>query len=182
VAVATGTFTAVSYFRRVPTVILALAAALTLTTGCGGISTTVSGAGRAEPPISSGRGPVRDGALEFDVLDISRSKVVGDPQQPGLSVAAKGVFLIATMSIRNVGDDPVTFVDRDQALITDSGATFVPDMAADIYGNRAIRSTKLSPGDQLVVHIAFDVPPATVPDHLLLRQSASSPGVTAPLP
>ena len=166
-------------------VALTLASAvLAATAGCGPIATTVAGSGRAEQPIpASGvrAGPVRDGALEFAVLETSRTDVVGDLKQPGLSVRAKGVFLVVTVSIRNVGAAPLTFVDRDQALIADSGTTFAPSMAADIYGNRAIRSTRLSPGSELVVHIAFDVPPATVPDSLLLRESASSAGVTVPL-
>ena len=50
-------------------------------------------------------------------------------------------------------------------------------MAANIYGNPGIRSTTINPGDELVVHISFDVPADTVPRDLILRGSSSSAGV-----
>ena len=125
--------------------------------------------------------PVRDGGFEFSVLETGRAKQVGDPTTPGLSVDAHGVFIVITLAIRNVGNAPLTFIDRDQTLIDDRGEPHAVSNAADIYGNRGIRSTTIGPGDALTVHLAFDVPGPTVPRTLVLRSSATSGGVEVPL-
>jgi hypothetical protein len=179
--------------RRAPALVT-LTVAVVITGGCAPTSTTVSGrAVSASPTETPGAGlprpvtavagtaPHRDGALEFVVLDIARASFVGDPAKPGLSMNARGVFLVVTLSIRNRGDAAVTLFDRDQTLIDTNGTTFAPNMAADIYSNPTVHSTRMSPGDSLVVHIVFDVPPETVPAKLLLRESSSSRGVEVAL-
>lgn len=158
-------------------VILAAAVA-----GCGAASTTVAGSATAErdssPRIASG--PVRDGGFEFEVRDVVRMKQVGDTSDPGYSVSARGMFVVVTLAIRNVSGAPMTFVDRYQSLVDSTGTAYRADMAADIYGNRDIRSTRMDPGEQLVVHIAFDVPAGAEARNLVLRQSESG-GVTVPI-
>ena len=152
--------------------------------GCGINSRTVAGTGAAAQPSAAASrigSPVRDGAFEFAVLDVSQVHQVGDPKDPGLSITAKGVFVVVTLSIRNVGNAAVTFFDNYQTLIDSGGNRYSASMAADIYGNLGIHSTKIAPGDQLVVHIAFDVPEGTVPANLSLRESSSSSGVTVPI-
>jgi hypothetical protein len=156
--------------------------------GCGAASTTVTGTAtvdRQSPSSTSARhpdpGPVRDDGLQFDVVDVSQTTVVGDAKDPGLSTTARGVFVVVTLLIRNVSDAPLTFSDRYQTLVDSTGRTFTADMAADIYGNRSIRSTRMDPGNELLVHICFDVPRDTVPRDLVLRQSDSSAGVTVPI-
>jgi serine/threonine-protein kinase len=159
-------------------------AVLVAATGAGGgaASTTVAGtptAGRdSSPPIASG--PVRDGGLEFEVRDVTRMKVVGDTSEPGYSVSARGMFVVVTLAIRNVSAAPLTFFDRYQSLVDSTGTAYGADMAADIYGNRDIRSTRMNPGAQLVVRIAFDVPTDAQARNLVLRQSESG-GVTVPI-
>lgn len=125
--------------------------------------------------------PVRDGTMEFAALGVTTTQRAGDPADPGLSVDARGVFVVVTLSIRNTGEKTVTFIDRYQKLVDDAGRTFDISNAADIYGNRDVPSTKINPGDGLVVRIFFDVPVGTVPASLTLRESATSAGVTAPL-
>lgn len=173
----------------------AAAVAVAVVAGCGIAPTTVAGKGITAPVTEAvkpatprpatavgGTAPHRDGALEFVVLDISRTSQVGEPANPGLSMNAKGVFLVATLSIRNLGEVPVTLFDRDQGLTDVTGKTFVPNMAADIYANPNVHSTRIKPGGRLVVRIVFDVPvDTTVPTTLVLRQSSSSPGVAVPL-
>jgi hypothetical protein len=152
--------------------------------GCGMESRTVTGTGiAAQPSAASSRSgaPVRDGAFEFAVLDVAQVHQVGDPKDPGLSITAKGVFVVVTLSIRNVGDADATFFDNYQTLIDSSANRYSASMAADIYGNLSIHSTKIAPGDKLVVHIAFDAPVDTVPANLSLRESSSSSGVTVPV-
>lgn len=153
--------------------------------GCAAPPKTVSGTGVTAPmppmPSLGAQTPVRDGAMEFLVLDLTRARQAGDPHDPATSLNAHGVFLVATISVRNTGGTPLTFVDGDQELIDRTGRVFPVDRAADIYGNRGLRSTKINPGDSLVVHLFFDVPPDTAAKNLLLHESDSSPGVTVGL-
>ena len=177
---------------RRPVVSAAVAVAFSFaaaTAGCGIASTTVPGTAvtaTTETLSQQGTGvaggtPFRDGELEFVLLEVSATHQVGDPADPGMSMNAKGIFVAVTIAIRNLGAAPITFFDRDQTLIDDTGRKFSPSMAADIYANPGIRSTRISPGDQLVVHIVFDVPVETKPENLLLRESSSSAGVAVPL-
>lgn len=124
------------------------------------------------------RSPARDGTFEFAVLGRSEVQFAGDPAEPALSVAAKGVFVVVTLSVRNVGAAAHTFVDRDQTLVDDRGRRFPVSRAANIYANLDVPSTRIAPGDAVVVDLAFDVPPGTVPGSVVLRGSASSRGVT----
>jgi hypothetical protein len=160
-------------------VIAVTLAVVAICTGCGMTSTTVAGTVRAAPAGSASvsQPSVRDGGFEFTVLEVSRAHQVGELEDPGLFVTARGVFVVITLSIRNVGDSPLTFVDSDQTLIDGAGTEFQTSMAANIYGNLAIPSTRINPGDGLVVRISFDVPTHTVPRNLILRESGSSDGV-----
>jgi hypothetical protein len=151
--------------------------ALVAAAGCGTTATTVSGTGTVAQPAA-----VRDGGFEFVVRDVAQMRQVGNPNSPGLSITAKGVFVVVTLWIRNAGDGPLTFFDRYQTLIASSGDQYSASMAADIYGNLGIPSTKIAPGDALTVHLAFDVPTGAVPAKITLRQSDSSAGVTVALP
>lgn len=107
---------------------------------------------------------------------------VGDVNSPGLSIDAHGVFVVITLSIRNTGSAPNTFLDRDQTLVDNRGNDYAVSNAADIYGNLNIRSTRMAPGEALTVHIAFDVPSDAVAQTLILRGSSSSNGVAFALP
>jgi len=175
------------YAVTAPQLMAVAVAMMVAAAGCGMNSRTVTGTGIAtQPSAASSRtggigSPVRDGAFEYAVLDVAQVHQVGDPKDPGLSITAKGVFVVVTLSIRNVGNAARTFFDSDQRLIDTNGNRYSTSMAADIYGNLGIRSTTIAPGDDLVVHIAFDVPVGTLPTNLSLRESNSSSGVTAPL-
>ena len=151
-------------------------AAMLAAAACGTTPTTVTGTGVAAQPVA-----VRDGGFEFAVCHVVQVHQVGDPRNPGLSITAKGVFVVVALAIRNVGDGPLTFFDRYQTLIDSRGSQCSASMAADIYGNLDIPSTTIAPGDALTVHLAFDVPVDTVPTNLTLRQSDTSAGATVAL-
>lgn len=151
--------------------------ALVMLSGCAPTS-TVPGNPAADRQAA---GPVRDGDLTFTVTAVEQRDVVGDPADPGYSVTAEGVFVVVTLEIDNVGDQPVTFVDRDQTLVDSAGRTFPTDRAANIYGNRDVPSTRLTPGADLRVRLAFDVPAGTEPREIVLRESATSNGVAVAL-
>ena len=172
------------YAVNVPQLMAVAVAMMVAAAGCGMSSRTVTGTGiatQASASTSRAGGSGRDGAFEFTVLDVVQAHQVGDPKDPGLSITAKGVFVVVTLSIRNVGNAALTFFDSYQELIDSRGNRYSTSMAADIYGNLGIRSTTIAPGNELVVHIAFDLPIGTVPTNLSLRESNSSSGVTVPV-
>ncbi len=154
------------------------AVVIAVVAGCGPPARTVSGTATRGVSHSAG---VRDGDLEFAVLDVSRARQVGDLADPGRSITAHGVFISVTLSIRNVGDRPITFVDAHQQLVDNRGKVFAVSRAADIYANPGVPSTRMAPGDELQVRLAFDVPTGTDPAEIVLRASESSRGVSVPL-
>ena len=146
--------------------------------------TTVTGTPSAEGTSTGGYvrdGYVRDGNLAFEVTDVEQRDIAGDPAAPGYFVTAKGVYVVVSLRIRNVGNRPVTLVDSDQTLVDATGRSFATDRAANIYDNREVPSTRIVPGGELRVRLAFDVPVGTQPRGIVLRESASSAGVVVTL-
>lgn len=138
----------------------------------------------AETPSAGGTstvGFVGDGNLAFAVTDVEQRDIAGDPAAPGYFVTAKGVYVVVSLRIRNVGNRPVTLVDSDQTLVDATGRSFATDRAANIYDNREVPSTRIVPGGELRVRLAFDVPVGTQPREIVLRESASSAGVVVAL-
>lgn len=158
-----------------------MAVCAAVTAGGCSVSPTIGGTATTVSPPAFGS-PVRDGTLEFEVLDLDEVAEVGEVSEPGLSIRADGVFVVVTVAVRNAGSAPHTFVDRDQTLTDSRGRQFAVSMAANIYGNLDVPSTKMAPGQRLEVDLAFDVPVGTVPRSIVLRESAASGGVTAALP
>ena len=130
---------------------------------------------------TSTAGFVGDGNLAFEVTDVEQRAIAGNPATPGYFVTAKGVYVVVSLRIRNVGNRPVTRVDNDQTLVDATGRSFVTDRAANIYDNREVPSTRIDPGGELRVRLAFDVPVGTQPREIVLRESASSAGVVVAL-
>lgn len=160
-----------------PAALLIAVVVATAAAGCATPTRTVDGTAAS---VAAG-GPVRDGALEFTVLGLTETPRVGDAADPGLSLTARGVFVVVTLSVRNTGPAAYTFIDRNQTLIDDRGRQFPVNRAANIYANPDVPSTRIGPGEALVVDIVFDVPPRTVPSAVVVRESSSSGGTTIPL-
>lgn len=124
---------------------------------------------------------VGDGNLAFEVTGVEQRDIAGNPATPGYFVTAKGVYVVVSLRIRNVGNQPVTLVDSDQTLVDVTGRSFATDQAANIYDNREVPSTRILPGGDLRVRLAFDVPVGTQPREIVLRESAASAGVVVAL-
>lgn len=152
--------------------------ALTPLSACTATSTV---AGTPTADGTSAFGYVRDGNLSFAVTDVERRDIADDPAAPGYVVTAQGVFVVVSLWIRNVGNQPATRVDSDQKLIDPTGRSYATDRAANIYDNRDVPSTRIAPGGDLRVRIAFDVPVGTQLREIVLRESASSAGVSVAL-
>lgn len=158
--------------------IAALLIALPVLAGCT-VTSTVAGSPTVDGKSTSAF--ARDGNLAFEVATVEQRDTVGNPAKAGYSVTAKGVFVVVSLRIRNVGNQPVTFVDAHQTLVDVTGRPYAADRAADIYGNPDVPSTRMAPGEELRVQIAFDVPRGTQPRELRLRDSATSAGVAVAL-
>ena len=123
--------------------------------------------GDAVPTVKVGE-KVTDDSYQFTVTRVSCGvRRVGD-QYAGEK--AQGQFCLVTMRIKNVGKDPITFSDQNQALVDTKGRTYSPDDEAwayvqdpdDLWG-------EINPGNILKTTVPFDVPKKTEPDYLLLK-------------
>jgi hypothetical protein len=109
----------------------------------------------------------RDGTFDFTITQVNSSRTFG-------ALHAKGVYVIASLTVKNIGVDPVVF-DPSAQLLKDSAhrypASFMdPPYLGDI-GN------SVDAGLQVNVKLAFDVPPGIKPTQIVLHESRSSDGI-----
>lgn len=133
--------------------------------GSGSSSATDSGA-------SVGSGAARDGKFEFAVTNVTTGST-----RPNLP-SARGTWVLASIRVTNIGNEPQSFFVGNQKLIDTAGREYAADdMAAMRINDESTMVLDLGPGFSLNVVIPFDVPPASVPDALVLHDSAFSGGV-----
>ncbi|WP_233213589.1 DUF4352 domain-containing protein [Mycobacterium hubeiense] len=124
---------------------------------------------------------MRDGKFEFRVLDVARAATVSDPTgNPYMTVSAQGEFIVVTLSVTNIGDQPQSYFGQNQKLIDASGREYGANTQADMYMNDT-GTGEINPGNSIQVRVAFDVPPGTTPAALELHDSMFSGGVSVRL-
>jgi hypothetical protein len=134
-----------------------------------------------EAPVVVGMGQeARDGKFGFTVTDIGTSQTAGDPSNQFMQTTAQGVYVIVTMTVKNIGNEPQAYFGANQKLIDTAGREYSPDSAAEMWTNKDIQ-TDINPGNQVVVKSIFDVPPGTTAAKLELHDSAFSGGTTVTL-
>jgi Domain of unknown function (DUF4352) len=134
------------------------------------------------PKAAPAGSAVRDGKFEFQVLDITRAKTVSDPTgNPYLTTTAQGEFIVITLAVRNLGDEPRSYFGSNQKFIDASGREFAPSSSADMWMNTADPMGDINPGNSIQVKVAFDVPPGTPTEGAVLEMhdSTLSGGVQA---
>jgi hypothetical protein len=126
---------------------------------------------------------VRDGKFEFQVLGIDRAKTVSDPTgNPYMTATAQGEFIVITMSVANIGDQPQNYFGQNQKVIDASGREYGASTEADMYMNTSNSVMgDINPGNSIQVKAAFDVPPGTQPAALEVHDSMFSGGVSVKL-
>lgn len=117
---------------------------------------------------------VSDGKFAFQVKDMRRSGVSGNPDNPYMRVMAQGEFIILTVSVRNVASVPQSYFGQNQKLIDTAGNEYGTTAAADMYANSAMGD--VNPGNTIKVLMSFDVPINTVAAELELHDSMISGG------
>lgn len=133
---------------------------------------------RPTPTVAPPGSAVRDGKFEFQVLAVTSAKTVSDPTgNPYLTATAQGVFVIFTLSVRNVGDEPRSYYGHNQKLIDMSGREFQVSSDADLYINSYGLGDNVNPGNAIEVKLPFDVPQDTQMSMLELHDSMFSGGV-----
>jgi hypothetical protein len=120
---------------------------------------------------------VRDGKFEFRVLGMTRAAQAGDLSNPYMIAKAQGEFIILTLSVQNIGDEPQSYFGDNQKLIDASGREYGADSEAGMWMNEqgGIMSD-INPGNSIQVKAAFDVPPGTQPAELEVHDSMFSGG------
>ncbi len=112
---------------------------------------------------------VRDGKFGFVVTDFG----VAD-QEAGLK--PRGEFIIVTLQVSNVGNEPQSFFVQNQKLIDTQGREYAADSMAAIRINEDAMALDLGPGFDITVNVPFDVPRGTQPEYVELHDSAFSGG------
>lgn len=134
------------------------------------------GAQPERPPADGAWGrvgdPVSSGAFEFTVTGVHTGlDHVGGTVQ---GERAQGSFVVARVTVRNVGDKAGFFTDADQRLVDTQGARHRPDNTAGLRaGNPDALFGRLAPGTQVRGGLVFDVPPGTRPAALRLHDFTS---------
>ena len=119
--------------------------------------------------------PVRDGTFEFVVSDVktATSWYAAGCDTPSMP---RGQWVIATMTVRNIGKEPEFFDMQDQELFDAAGRKYAADTrAARSMNNEA--KPHLDPGFITTVRVPFDVPPGTALDRVELHQPVFSGGL-----
>jgi uncharacterized membrane protein len=137
----------------------------------------------ASATIAPAGSAVRDGKFEFQVLNIARAKTVSDlTGNPYMTTTAQGEFIVITMSVANIGDQPQNYFGQNQKVIDVSGREYGANSAADMWMNTSNSVMgDINPGNSIQVKAAFDVPPGTQPAALEVHDSMFSGGVSVRL-
>ena len=154
------------------------------TTRAGSGGSALTPAAPRTPDVAPAGSAVRDGKFEFQVLDVRSAKKVSDPtNNPYMTATAQGVFIVVTLSIRNIGNEAQNYFGANQKLIDGQGREYGSDSAASMYMNTDIGIMgEINPGNAVQAQDAFDVPPNTMLSMLELHDSAFSSGVRVQLP
>jgi Domain of unknown function (DUF4352) len=130
----------------------------------------------ATPAAAAAGSAARDGKFEFRVLGMTRAATAGNSSNQFEIVKAQGEFIILTLLVRNIGDEPQGYFGDNQKLIDASGREYGASSAADLWMNVDNVTGDINPGNSVQVSAAFDVPPGTAPTELEVHDSMFSGG------
>ena len=131
----------------------------------------------ATPPTAAEGGAVTDGSLSFVVHGFEVGSTVVSSSAP-IEKNAQGEYVVVHMTVTNNSDTATTFIATFQTLNA-GGTTYNIDDEATFYLDSGL--AELAPGASADASIAFDVPPGTVPESVMLHVDPMSPGVEVPL-
>src|SRR5690606_22399841 len=101
---------------------------------------------------------------------------------PYLAKEAQGQFVIVTMTVSNISDQPKSLSPSDQKLVDEQGRTFGPDTSAALNLDSDVPIwDQINPGNTVTMPVVFDMPVDAVPTAIELHDSMFSNGVTVSL-
>ena len=152
--------------------------------GGSGSSSSSGGGGSSSGDAAKAVGlnqAVRDGKFEFTVtgVDCSKTTLGSDP----VSTTAQGVFCLASVNVKNIGNEAQTLDSMSQYGYDAQGKKYSTDTAAAIYLPNGVDAlfNQLNPGSSVDGTLIYDVPSGTTLTKLELHDSALSGGVTVNL-
>jgi Domain of unknown function (DUF4352) len=120
--------------------------------------------------------PVRAGKFLVVVKDVSAAgNWYGGPQP-------RGQWIVATMTVRNTGNEPESFIAGNQKLIDSVGREYAADSVAAASMYEDSTAVDIDPGVTIDVRVPFDVPPGMLPGGVELHDSSLSGAATVKLP
>jgi hypothetical protein len=137
------------------------------------------------PAKASAAGPglgdkVRDGKFEFTVTKVKPGVAsVGDS---AFGKKAQGQFVLVSVTVANIGDEPQTLVGDAQKLFDTQGREFSVDTEAAVYlSDSNSIFEEINPGNSVKGTLMFDIPDGVKPARLELHDSPFSGGVEVTL-
>lgn len=146
----------------------------TTETSAPGWGLPTSPATETEAPIG---GATVDGPLSFTVSGVETRTTVSSTDAP-VEKTAQGEYIVVRMSVVNTSDAPAQFLGTLQKLHA-GGTTYNIDDEATFYVGGGF--VEIPPGGEVLVGVAYDVPPGTVAESIELHTDPLSPGVQMPL-
>jgi hypothetical protein len=140
-------------------------------------STTGGGSGSGGTKTAGLNQPVRDGKFEFTVTGVDCSKnTLG---QSGLTTQANGVFCVASMTVKNIGNEAQTLDATSQVGYDAQKRKYSTDTKAEFYlpNQGGALFNQLNPGSSVTGQVVYDVPAGTKLTKLELHDSMLSGGV-----
>jgi hypothetical protein len=145
---------------------VALVGVMASLSGCSGTASTTGA-----PVTSAALGrEVQDGTFAFTVTRFASHLNRVDDH------TAQGQFVAVIMTVKNVGNDPQTYVGANQKLTDVAGNVYSSDGVVEAAVNDDQSLVNIKPGTQIQVESVFDVPPGTAPASVELHDSALSAG------
>jgi hypothetical protein len=121
--------------------------------------------------------PVRDGKFEFVVTGVQTGLTkAGDNMF--LDTTPQGQFVVVSMKVTNIGNEPQGFSPSVQKLTDAQGREFENDTSAQIAlgGSDIPVWDKVNPGNTVDVKVIYDMPTDAVPASIELHDSVFSGG------
>ncbi|MBB4935136.1 hypothetical protein F4561_006030 [Lipingzhangella halophila] len=132
-------------------------------TGNGGSDTEAGGndEGQDDSEEAAGIGDtVESGAFAFTVTDLETGvESVGDNQY--LTETPDGQYVIAHITVENVGDQAGTFDSTSQKLVDADGKEYSTDSSAQVAVDTDSWINEINPGNSVDGQLIFDVPAET---------------------
>ncbi len=131
----------------------------------------------AEGPQAAG-GQTLDGEVAITNNGIEVTPTVTAADNDLLTKTASGEFVVVRLTLLNNGELPATFL-ADQQVLTAGGQTYNTETESTFYLGGI--SAVLYPGQPVDVAFAYDVPPGTAPESLLVHGDLASEGAVIEL-